>query len=214
MEMKNNTTLAIFDFDKTLIIKDSFRLFSLYAAQNPWKKILVYVLAISCKFGFIDNITYKNHVLKLVWINKDSAEKTRFLKNFHIKLKSYENNKIINMLKLHIEHGDMIAIISASPEFYLKPYAESLSDQIRVFGSTITTQKNNTIDNHVYGENKAEMANSLINEYQPIQIIVYTDHITDLPLIRIATDVKLVSPSFNLINQLQNVNIKYEIVWP
>ena len=210
--MYTSNTIAIFDFDNTLIVDDSFRLFSLMAADGAVRKIMAFVLAVFCKFGFLDNRAYKERVLKLVWSDKHESEKAAFLEIFLRRLHQLENTHVVALLNQHIKEANIVAIISASPELYLEPFVKSWSTSIITFGSKLKVLNGQILVDNLYGNSKAEIANTLINRYQPSSILVYTDHISDLSLIKLATHVSLVSPSNSCMRKLRGQGIKFEIV--
>ena len=103
-------------------------------------------------------------------------------------------------------------MLSASPEFYLKPYIQSWSEKVEVFGSKIQYKNGDFKFLNLYGAEKAACAISVINKIKPKNVWIYTDHISDLPIIRLANYVWLVNPSANLCNKLNRLKIKYEII--
>ena len=109
--------LSIFDFDKTLIRGDSFRMFSLLASENLWKKALVLALALGGKAGWINNQRYKEYVLRFVWIKKNEKNRAKILQKLSHRLHQLERPQIVNLLRIHLQQGDRVVVISASPLF-------------------------------------------------------------------------------------------------
>jgi|GEM_PF-5610516 len=212
--MSRGETIAIFDFDKTLTTKDSFLLFSLFAARTLHEKIVVLGLAILCKFGFLSNGSYKGLVLDHVWLDREIGEKQELLRSFQTELKSIENRTVVNMLMQHHDNGDTVVVLSASPGFYLESHVHSWTADAIVHGSSLADADGRiTIDN-LYGEAKARIARDLINQHAPSRVIVYTDHLSDLALIKLATDVRLVNPAPGCLRALRQSSIPFEIVFP
>jgi len=210
--MKNcHEVLSVFDFDKTLIKKDSFRIFSLLASDNSWKKIIVYFLALCHKSKVISNSFYKVSVLRTVWFSKNKREKELFLEEFYKALKKIENKRVLDALKKHIEIGDKVVVISASPLFYLEPYVKILSDNIEVLGSKFRLSGGRTEFFNLYGDQKVLCAREIIQKMRPNVVWVYTDHISDLPIIKLADKVRLIHPSAKLIKKLNQLKIDHEI---
>jgi len=204
--------LSIFDFDKTLIREDSFRLFSLLASENLWGKVSVLALAVSTKVGLISNQRYKESVLRIVWLTKDEKERKSLLQKLYSELKEIENFEVVNSLKNHIERGDRVVVLSASPSFYLKPYVQFWSEDIKVFGSGLQVVNGKIKFDNLYGLRKELCARSIIEQEKPSEVWIYTDHISDLPIIKLADHVRLVKPSAKLCDKLRQLTIKYEIV--
>ena len=209
--MKNNNVLSIFDFDKTLIRKDSFRIFGLLASEKIWKKVLVLFLALCSKAGLISNKSYKAWVLRIVWLTKDERERERLLQKLFFELRGLENPEIVHALKTHIERGDRVVVLSASPSFYLKPYVQFWSEDIKVFGSELQVVNGKIKFQNLYALQKALCAKSIIEQKRPSSVWVYTDHISDLPLIKIADRVRLINPSPKFLKKLDQLKINYEI---
>jgi len=210
--MKNHReALTFFDFDKTLIKQDSFRLFSLLASDNAWKKIIVIFLALCHKSKFISNSFYKKSVLQIVWVSKEKQSKELFLEEFYKALKKIENKRILDALKKHLEFGDKVVVISASPLLYLEPYVRLWSDKIEVLGSGYRLIEGKAEFFNLYGDQKVLCAKEVIQKMKPNIVWVYTDHISDLPLIKLADKVRLINPSSKFIKKLDQLQIDYEI---
>jgi len=203
--------LSIFDFDKTLIKEDSFRLFSFLASDNFWEKIKVLFLAICHKLNLISNSFYKESVLRTVWVPKDKRRKELFLEQFYIALKRIENKRVLNALNTHLDSGDKVVVISASPLFYLEPYVRLWSDNIEVLGSKYREIEGESKFFNLYGDQKVLCAKTIIKKMKPNIVCVYTDHISDLPLIKLADRVKLINPSSKFKKKLNHLKIDYEI---
>ena len=138
--MKNNNVLSIFDFDKTLIRKDSFRIFGLLASEKIWKKVLVLFLALCSKAGLISNKSYKAWVLRIVWLTKDERERERLLLG-ETKLRP-EIKELFPHLKMHIKVFELLSIFGAHrylsrakwfvlPLFRMSNYLDWLEDSER-----------------------------------------------------------------------------------
>lgn len=210
--MKNcRGALSIFDFDKTLIKKDSFRLFSSLASDKTWKKITVLFLAICQKLNLISNSCYKESVLKTVWVSKEEQRKELFLEEFYKALKRIENKSVLDALKKHLEIGDKVVVISASPLFYLEPYVRLWSDKIEVMGTKYRAFDGKVELFNLYGDQKVLYAKEVIQKMKPNIVWVYTDHISDLPLIKLADKVRVINPTSKLIKKLNQLKIDYEI---
>lgn len=212
--MSSKNVVAIFDFDRTLITKDSFRIFSLRAAKSVWEKGLVLMLATLCKVGVFDNRVYKERVLAKVWSNKNEEEKSKILRMFYTTIHKIENSSVLRMLKQHLADADTVVVISASPEFYLKPFVKTWSKDIIVFGTKVQYLNGRIAVDNLYGKSKGVLARSLIKQYKPASLLVYTDHISDLSIIELSTNVRLVSPSGRCLRMLRKLDIKFEIVYP
>jgi len=210
MDEKNN--LYIFDFDKTLIKDDSFRIFTLLGSEKIWKKIFVLLFALWCKVGLISNQKYKELCLKTIWLPKTEIERNILLEKFYSRLNKIEYSIVVNILKTRIKMNEKVIVLSASPEFYLKPYVRSWSEKIEVFGSKVQYENGKFKFTNLYSAEKAACAISIINKKKPKNVWVYADHVSDLPIIKLADSVCLVNPSTKLCKKLHQLKIKYEII--
>ena len=208
----NKRALAIFDFDKTLITVDSFRLFSLTAADTWWKRVLVFVLAVLCKFRIIDNAHYKLSVLRLVWAGREKEQKSRILKALYRSMNSSQNAQTVSLMLDHLNRNDEVVIISASPDFYLRPYVESSWSNIRVFASDYQEHDGKFFLRNMYREEKANCARKLSEDLSPGKVVLYTDHISDAPLMKIADLTKIVRPSKRICEKLNKMGVKFVAV--
>ncbi|PYS53672.1 MAG: hypothetical protein DMG13_11510 [Acidobacteria bacterium] len=206
--------LALFDFDKTLIHGDSFRSFSMEASATALERVIVYSLAVACWLGLIGNKTYKEQVLRRVWAGVDASQREQFLKGFFSRLHERENPRVVAELMRHLRENHTVAVLSASPGFYLEPFVHSWSQDIRVFASQARFAMGGPVVDNLYGEPKTKCARELIEQLQPELIVIYTDNISDLGLIQLATHTRLVAPSRQLTRALERANIAYEVLMP
>jgi HAD superfamily phosphoserine phosphatase-like hydrolase len=213
VELDDNTrVLAIFDFDKTLISQDSFRIFSLHAATTHRQRLLMWLLAALCKFRMIDNEAYKVAVLRRIWCCLSTHEQSNVLATFLEHMRTLENEVVVRRLQRHLDSADRVAVFSASPEFYLRPFISSWSSRIDVFATIVRQEGFGLIVENMYGSTKASAASSLIERCKPERICVYTDHASDLPLIRLAHEVYLVRPSGHLLRTVRRQRIPFEVI--
>lgn len=210
--VKKNNVLSIFDFDKTLIRGDSFRLFGVFCSKKISEKMFVLFLALCNKSGLITNEKYKEWVLRIVWLTKDEKQRELFLQELYFDFRKLENPDVVNLLKTHIELGDRVIVLSASPLFYLEPYVQLWSKEIEVYGTQIQFLNGRVVLQNLHRARKAQCARAIINQTEPSSVWVYTDHISDLPIIQLADRVRLVKPSAALCTKLNKLNIEFEIV--
>lgn len=205
----NKRALVIFDFDKTLVTVDSFRLFSLIAAETWWKRGLVLALAVACRFKVIDNARYKLFVLRLVWAGKAKEQKSRILNALYRCLDAVQNAEIVGSMVGHLNRNDDVIVISASPDFYLKSYVESLWTNVKVFASAYHEHDGRVSLRNLYREEKVICAKRLLADLSPVEVVFYTDHISDAPLMKMAHLTKIVRPSKRLCGKLHKMGIEF-----
>ena len=154
----------------------------------------------------------KEYVLRFVWIKKNEKNRAKILQKLSHRLHQLERPQIVNLLRIHLQQGDRVVVISASPLFYLRPYVQFWSEDIKVFGSELQIVNGKIKFDNLYGLRKELCARSIIEQEKPSEVWIYTDHISDLPIIKLADHVRLVRPSAKLCDKLRQLTIKYEIV--
>ncbi len=208
--MPSSRDLVIFDFDKTLISGDSFRVLSRIAARSPLETLEALALAVVCKLGFLDNTAYKTRVLARLWWSKSAAERTARLGALQRRLESLERASVVALLRQHLDEGHDVLVVSASPAFYVAPFVRRWSDRIEVYASSV--EEGGPVTENLRGERKAVLARRLIDERAPSRVWVYADHLSDLPLIELSDRVRLLQPSARLLRSLRRQRIDFEVV--
>jgi len=204
--------IAIFDFDKTLINVDSFRLFSFLACRKYIEKMLIVLLTIGSGIGLINNTSYKRIILTTIWHTRSKAEKDAILKRLFSRLTQRLNHNVLKILNEHINSNEPVLVISASPEFYVRPFVNCISQNIIVHSSVFNENVglNNVLN--LYAKEKVEYVKRFIDQEGAKEVFVYTDSISDLPIIKLANNVRLVKPNIRLCLMLQKLGIRYNAV--
>jgi HAD superfamily hydrolase (TIGR01490 family) len=123
-------TVAFWDFDKTITTKDSTLYFLFYT--QSWSKIFMGGIRlgfhlIGMKLGILDTTTVKAKVYAYFFggweIEKINLLGEGFAREVIPKLLSEE---ALKKLEWHKAQEHEIVVVSASPEFYLKPWCEQM----------------------------------------------------------------------------------------
>lgn len=210
--MSERSTLALFDFDKTLVSRDSFRLLAEIGARSGFERWLLFGYAVITKLGWIDNRRYKILVLDRIWRGRPNPEREALIDAHKLALRALSIDSAWRRLRAHLESGDRVAVLSASPEFYLEPYLTSISTEIEVHGSKLRESPEALEIENLFRERKAARANELIERYEPSRVIVYSDHRDDIELMRLADHVVLVRPQSATENFVRNEGIEFEVL--
>ena len=178
--------IDVYDFDGTVYNGDSSIDFFIYAIKKK-KKLIKYLpkictfMVLKCiklvstkqfkevYFSFIKEIENLDEFVKEFWQTKEKKINKFFIENINNNKKTY--------------------VISASPEFLLKPYISKFNN-VKLIATKIDKNGN------IQGKNcKGEEKVKLLNESEKDYIIenFYTDSIVDLPLIKIAKKSYLVN---------------------
>ncbi|MBE0471888.1 MAG: HAD family hydrolase, partial [Methyloprofundus sp.] len=146
--------IALFDFDGTLTTKDSLGDFILFAFGKPKTVIggiLLSPTLAGYALGLMDNSKAKQQVLKY-FFNGISVEKMQELGDSYAKerLPKILRPAGLEKLKWHQQQGHQIVIVSASTEYWLKPWTTSMGVDLL---ATQLEVKDNKLTGCYLGEN-------------------------------------------------------------
>lgn len=210
--MTDPRTLAIFDFDKTLVARDSFRLFGGLGASGPLERARLFGYAALARVGVISNTRYKVLVLRRVWLRRQAAARTVLLARVQAALEGLVIASTDTALRAHLQRGDRVAVLTASPEFYIAPFLADISPAIELHGSQVEERDGKIRVDNLYGKRKAAVAGTLISEMEPGLVHVYTDHEHDIALMRLAGRVSLVRPRAATITAVEKAGIEFDVL--
>jgi phosphoserine phosphatase len=170
--------MVVFDFDKTLINKDT--LFGFYKIVHgdglifKIKHLILLIFAIFYKLKIIDNNKLKKIGIRLFLKGKTKEEIDIAAVNY---AKTLKLNRLYDTIFLKTPKEKRI-IISASPAVYLK----KVFPGEKVLGTLLNYEQNRLkgLKKNCYGKNKVEF----LKEIAPDLIIekVYSDSMSDKPL--------------------------------
>lgn len=210
--MTQPNAVVLFDFDKTLITTDSFRLFSLIASRGASERLRVLGEAVLCRAGILDNDAYKRRVLDLVWSGRPEVERDAIIETLQSRLHQLVRAAVMARLQTHLAQGDYVAVISASPEMYLRPFIQSHAQAAAIYGTRIVeTTDGFTIEN-LYGESKLRIATSILERHPGRPSLLYTDSLSDLPLMRLVDRTQLVAPARGTPGRLRALGIGHDVI--
>lgn len=185
---KNNNKVVVFDFDKTLTLRDSnFGFFKFAGKQQQFFtiRLLIYFgLLAFRKLKLLSNTKLKNLGLSL-FLSKKSESDVLFISEEYAKTIQL-NNCVKDILLSQHKTGARVVIATASLTTYVKP----IFPEIEVAGSELVyTSKQMRLKNHCNKQKKVECLNKMgiykIN-------VLFTDSISDLPLAKISDEIYLV----------------------
>ena len=209
---EGGNVLVLFDFDKTLVTVDSFRFFVRVCAGSPANHLRMIASTPLCRVGVISNSQYKQYLLRHVWCSRTPEVQASLLERFCEKIRQRQNAMVVRRMLDHVGAGHAVAVLSASPQFYLEPAVHELSPRVEVYGSQVTCKGPVVEMVNLHGRRKAELARSLIRDRKPDRVHVYTDHQSDLPLLRLADSATLVRPARRLLREVRRLQLEYETI--
>lgn len=119
--------VSAFDFDGTLIRKDSLILFFIFVfGLRHFVTGLLYLspMLIAYKLGFLPNWKAKEKMFCHFFKGMEYSVFKRYGQNFYDVIKRYERHDIVSILKNEVLSGDRVYVISASIEEWIRPWAE------------------------------------------------------------------------------------------
>ena len=178
--------INVYDFDKTILPYDSTEAFSLFCLRRYPRAML----------GALRAVPYAA-LMPLRIVTKTRAKEVFYsflanLEDVDAEVEAFwaENLKNINAWYLAQRRSDDL-VISASPEFLLRPAAEKLG--FRLIASRVDRHTGWTLGENCYGEEKVLRLRA---EYPEVEIAeFYSDSTSDTPLARLAERAFLVKGS-------------------
>jgi len=210
--MSEGSVLALFDFDKTLVSRDSFRLLGDLGARSALERGKLFGDAVVAKLGGMTNERYKERVLERIWAPRSQAEQAGLLEAHAALLEGLAIDATWTRLQAHLDCGDHVAVLSASPRFYLEPFVAKFAEAIEVHASEVAIEGRRVRVTNLYREAKAECARAIRARLLPERTLVYTDHRDDLPLMQLADHVVLVRPEATTRQRVQQAGIAFEVL--
>jgi HAD superfamily hydrolase (TIGR01490 family) len=221
--MKNDDdrpAIAIFDLDRTITKYDTYSRYLLgFLKRQPFRLFSTYSLpwvAIQFKLGLVDNTYVKLHFLQKILAGNNrkviDTWTAIFIENL---LNKGLYKKAVERINHHRTRGDRLVLATASFDFYVIPLAACLG-----FDDVVCTRSVWDNFDHLspslsgmncYGEAKLfylkEHLGSLLSD---THIIAYSDHHSDLPLLKWSHQAVAVNPTRQLSNIASNYGFTVE----
>jgi len=173
----------LYDFDKTILEKDSFLMFYFYLLKRKpilfWHFFVMVFKAILCILGIVSIEKFKETILH-IYNYFDNREK--ILSDFALKAKQKTNAYYLKQMR------DDDVVCSASPTFIVKAIMDTINPNAIVIGSEISKDTLKYVD----GEKNCKGANKIValKKYFKTDIIecenAYSDSLSDIYLFDIA----------------------------
>lgn len=186
--------IAFFDFDGTLIKKDSFILFVEYISSKKkyyigWLVIVYYYLL--SKLGFISSQGFKEEVISYFMKGREVSELNTYAINFAENVIPKKlTNQAIQQLRYHKDAEDKIVIVSASLDLWLQNWCKTRGFDLVC---SIAEVKDDRITGKLVGRNciGVEKVSRIKKAYkleEYSKIYVYGDSENDRPMLSLGTD--------------------------
>jgi len=139
--------IAAFDFDETLITHDSLPDFLRHSFSLPvfaWKTFLCAPMLVRFKLRKITNQTAKEHLLTVFLGGMSIEHFDALCQRYATRLNNITRKEALERVQWHQQRGDTVAIISASPESWIAPWAKQhgigqiISTKLETVGGKLT----------------------------------------------------------------------------
>jgi phosphatidylglycerophosphatase C len=189
---KPSLTLALFDFDGTLTIKDSLVDFIVFAVGKTKTVIGGIMLSptMACyALGFMDNSKAKQKIVKYFFGGWAQPDFTKIAEEYSLKqLPKILRPNGLEKLQWHQQQGHKVVIVSASLQDWLKPWTEEIG--IELIATQLEVKKGNLTgcfkDVNCHGEEKVRRIQQEYDLAQFHKIYAYGDTSGDKPMLALA----------------------------
>jgi phosphatidylglycerophosphatase C len=195
-------TTAIFDLDGTLTKKDTYLPFLFSCMKEVGLRIgpasLIPFLSVLYCFGIITNARLKEAFLRSV-LSGVTLERLKPIVEKYVAalMEICLNQPLVEIVQKHLKRGDRVILVTASFDLYVETVAERLgiSDVVctraEVLGGIVTGR---LCGENCYGPEKVKRLETLLGPVDWRSAIFYTDHYSDLPLLKKVSRAYLVNP--------------------
>lgn len=217
-ENEKEKQLVVFDVDNTLLRGQSQRLFASYLFSNgligPLKYFSILCWFLFYRFGLISKPDDAMKKFYQMLQGRDIVTVDKIVDSFFntvLKNKFFDGS--LRVLDDHRHHDRQILLISNMPDIIMKKVAQYVGvsnficTNLEHVGGIFT---GNVVGEVFYGRRRALHVREFIvkNEFSLENVWVYTDHVSDLPLLSIAKRPTVVNPDRKL------AGIAHKKGWP
>ncbi|HEY9049717.1 MAG TPA: HAD family hydrolase [Ohtaekwangia sp.] len=187
--MNTKPGLALFDFDGTITTHDTlfeFIRFSKGSSAFYTGFLFLSPMLVLFKAGIISNSQAKQYVLSYFFKGMDVHTFNQWCKDFAKQcIPQLIRSKALDEIRQHQANGYKVVIVSASPENWVKPWADSLSveciaTRMEVIAGKITGKFQGM---NCHGEEKVERIRAYLNTNDFSPIYTYGDTSGDRPML-------------------------------
>lgn len=186
--------LALFDFDGTIVDCDSFVEFTRYTHEAKQRRLIYASLApklIGYRMGIVNQQIAKEVLVKKLYAGKTEEELRQLGKEFVFKtLVKRIRPKAFEQIRRHRNQGHQIALVSASLDIWLAPWAgkmgmELISSKLE-FADGVATGALDGPD--CTGEEKVKRIREQFDLQLYERIYAYGDSPADRPMLKLADE--------------------------
>ncbi|WP_157372671.1 HAD family hydrolase [Photobacterium marinum] len=123
-------------------------------------------------------------------------------------IKKHINQNVISEIRNLTSNGYKLVVVSAALKYYIKPFFDMLDVNVYHYITSQIEKKGNKLSlDFMYAERKLEEIIKFENQLNIIESVAYSDHITDLPMLKHSNRVVVVEgPNKELLKVAENNN--------
>jgi phosphatidylglycerophosphatase C len=202
--MNSKRIAALFDFDGTLTRRDTMAPFLLFTLRHCPKSFLdlpgLIPWAIGYKLGKISKEQMKGKALRL-YKRVPPDRRQKLLRQFHDEaLLPRYLPRGVERVRWHREQGHILLLVSASVDVFLESASHSLGFDRLICTRAVLDPAPRIVGANCYGEEKVRRLKEL-DLFQTINwpnSYAYSDHISDLPMLRLCGHPVAANPKADL----------------
>jgi len=187
-------TLALFDFDGTITTNDSLIKFIRYTVgdfKTAWGVLLLSPMLITYKLKLIPNDKAKQKVLSYFFKGMNERQFLKAAEEYSLKcIEVILRPKAIEKITWHKEQGHKVVVVSASIEYYLKPWCyekklDLIATKLEIKDGFVTGK---LLSENCYGIEKSNRVKEAYNLNNYVYIYAYGDSRGDMELLELADE--------------------------
>lgn len=191
--------VAAFDFDGTLITRDTLPLFIIHA--RGWRRFVYGMLQLTptlCRYltGTVTNGEAKQRVFTHFFKGMPYKEFLFYGKTFVGKIENHLNEKVFDLLKWHKEQEHTVCIVSASMKEWIAPWTSNHGVDC-VIATLPEIAEDGTLTGrflspNCHGEEKVKRLLKVEPDRKDYYLYAYGDSKGDIPLLELADEGKMI----------------------
>lgn len=183
--------LALFDFDGTITDRDTFLEFIKFTKGQPaywFGMLLLSPVLVLYKAGIIPNWKAKQMVMSYFWKGISKEQFSTWGAEFAGRIDAWCRSGAHEKIKWYHENGWRVVMVSASAEYWVKPWAEAnkmecIATRLTIANGTITGKIEGQ---NCYGPEKVNRLKELLNPEEFEEIHAFGDSKGDRELLALA----------------------------
>lgn len=208
----------MFDMDGTLVPWDTQYIFAGYVVRkHPWRVLFLFYFLLHIPLYVLKFVSeeYMKRVFMSYLYGLSAETVSKYAEEFARSLaEKAVFPEVVADLKAYLKNGDECWLISASPDFYVVPFAKYLGFSHAIGTKVNMVERMPICPELLHGNNKGEKkvhrlqaAGVLPPKGVLVNSVAYSDSLADLPMLKACERQVLVNPSDVLKEEFTNLNM-------